>query len=221
MRVNKFVILKLNSMKNLLKLAVQKSGRLNTDSMSLLIDSRFIFPDYSGQLKTVALNFPLEIYFLRADDIPHLVSKGVVDIGIVGENTIIENNEPVLIHKQLDFGKCRLSIAVPEEQKYEGIQDVYGKRIATSYPNTLSNYLKDNKIIADIEEINGSVELAIEMGLSDIICDIVSSGNTLRSNSLKEVEVILNSEALLIGNKSLTNKKQSILDKFIFKIGYK
>ena len=217
----KFDILKLNTMEDLLRLAVQKSGRLNVDSMNLLTDSRFIFPDYSGQLKTIACNFPLEVYFLRADDIPRFVSKGVVDVGIVGENTIIEKNEPVLLHKHLDFGKCRLSIAIPEGQRYEGIQDVYGKRIATSYPNTLSNYLKENKIIADIEGMNGSVELAVEMGLSDIICDIVSSGNTLRSNGLKEVEVILNSEASLIGNKSLTNEKQSILDKFIFKIGYK
>jgi ATP phosphoribosyltransferase len=208
-------------MKSLLKLAVQKSGRLSTDSMNLLEDSRFIFPDYSDQLKITASNFPLEVYFLRADDIPRFVSKGVVDIGIVGENTVIERNEPILLHKHLDFGKCRLSIAIPEDQRYEGIQDVYGKRIATSYPNTLSNYLKENKIIADIEMMNGSVELAVEIGISDIICDIVSSGNTLRLNNLKEVEVILNSEALLIGNKFLSEEKQSILEKFIFKIGYK
>lgn len=208
-------------MKNLLKLAVQKSGRLSTDSMNLLEDSRIIFPDYSGQLKTIASNFPLEVYFLRADDIPRFVSRGVVDIGIVGENTVLETSESVTIHKRLDFGKCRLSIAVPKTQRYYGTQDVYGKRIATSYPNILSNYLKDNKIRADIEEMNGSVELAMDIGLADVICDIVSSGNTLRLNNLKEVEVILNSEALLIGNNFLEEEKQSILDKLIFKIGYK
>jgi ATP phosphoribosyltransferase len=191
------------------------------DSMSLLTDSRFIFPDHCNYLKVIAINFPLEVYFLRDDDIPRFVSKGLVDIGIVGENIVIEKNEPVLVHKRLNFGQCRLSIAVPRDQEYEGIQSVYGKRIATSYPHTLSNYLKDNKIKADVEEMNGSVEISIDMGLADAICDIVSSGNTLRLNSLKEVEVILNSEALLIGNKFLSEEKQSILDKFIFKIGYK
>ena len=208
-------------MKNLLKLAVQKSGRLNMDSMNLLTDSRFIFPEYSDKLKITASNFPLEVYFLRADDIPRFVSKGIVDIGIVGENTVVENNEPVVIHKRLGFGDCRLSIAVPKNQKYNGIQDIYGKRIATSYPNILFNYLKDNKIKAIIEKMYGSVEIAVNIGLSDVICDIVSTGNTLRLNDLEEVEVILNSEALLIGNKSLSEEKQCILDKLIFKIGYK
>ncbi len=208
-------------MENLLKLAVQKSGRLSLDSMNLLRESRFVFPDYSNQLKVVASNFPLEVYFLRADDIPRFVSKGLVDIGIVGENTVIENNEPVVIHKRLDFGNCRLSIAVPKDQKYEGIQDIYGKRIATSYPNTIFNYLKDNKTKAIIEKMNGSVEIAINIGLADVICDIVSSGNTLRLNDLKEVEVILNSKALLIGKESLIEEKQNLLDKLILKLGYK
>lgn len=208
-------------MEHVLKLAVQKSGRLSLDSMNLLNESRFVFPDYSNQLMVVASNFPLEVYFLRADDIPLFVSKGLVDIGIVGENTVIEKNEPVVIHKRLDFGNCRLSIAIPKDQKYEGIKDIYGKRIATSYPNTVSNYLKDNNTKAIIEKMNGSVEIAIGIGMADVICDIVSSGNTLRSNNLKEVEVILNSKALLIGSGSLTKEKQSILDKLILKLGYK
>lgn len=201
-----------------LKIAIQKSGRLNEDSIKILKEAGIEFNNGLNKLKAEAVNFPLEVFFLRDDDIPQYIEDGIADIGIVGENVVLEKNKEVKIVDRLGFGKCRLSIAIPKNQKYKGIQDLEGKRIATSYSTVLSNYLKKNKINAEIHEISGSVEIAPGIGLADAICDLVSSGSTLFTNGLKEVEVILKSEAVLVANNSLSKEQLKILDKLLFRI---
>ncbi len=205
-------------MEKKLKIAIQKSGRLNEDSIKILKEAGIEFQNGLNKLKAEAVNFPLEVFFLRDDDIPQYVEDGVADIGIVGENVFIEKNKQVKIVDRLGFGKCRLSIAIPKNQKYKGLSDLEGKRIATSYSTVLSKYLKKNKISAEIHEISGSVEIAPGIGLADAICDLVSSGSTLFTNGLKEVEVILKSEAVLIANNNLSKEQQAILEKLLFRI---
>ncbi|CAN5430623.1 ATP phosphoribosyltransferase [soil metagenome] len=201
-----------------LKIAIQKSGRLNEDSIKLLKEAGIEFNNGMNKLKVEAVNFPLEVFFLRDDDIPQYIEDGVADIGIVGENVVLEKNKEVKIVNRLGFGKCRLSIAIPKNQKYKGVQDLEGKRIATSYSTILSKYLKKNRINADIHEISGSVEIAPGIGLADAICDLVSSGSTLFTNGLKEAEVILKSEAVLISNNNLSKEQNKILEKLQFRI---
>jgi ATP phosphoribosyltransferase len=204
-------------MKQKLKIAVQKSGRLNEDSLRILKECGIGFSDGVNKLKASAKNFPLEVYFLRDDDIPQYVEDGVADIGIVGENIMLEKNKDVKVADRLGFGKCRLSIAVPKSKKYKDITDLEGKRIATSYPVILAKYLKKMKVNAEIHEISGSVEIAPGIGLADAICDLVSSGSTLFMNGLKETEVILKSEAVMIANKKLNEEKVELLDKLLFR----
>jgi len=171
-----------------------------------------------NKLKAEADNFPIEVFFLRDDDIPQYVEDNVADIGIVGENVLLEKDKKVKLIKKLGFGKCRLSIAVPKDQNYKGIKSLNGKKIATSYPVILQSYLKKEKVKAEIHEISGSVEIAPGIGLADAICDLVSSGSTLFMNGLKETEAILKSEAVLIGNNKLSKAKQEILNKLLFRI---
>lgn len=201
-----------------LKIAIQKSGRLNEESIRLLKECGIEFNNGINKLKAVALNFPLEVFFLRDDDIPEYVASGVADVGIVGENVLLETNADVKITDRLGFGKCRLSIAVPKGKKYSGIKDFEGKRIATTYKNVLQKFLKKEKVNAEIHEISGSVEIAPGIGLADAICDLVSSGSTLFMNGLKEVETILKSEALLVANKSLNALQLEIVDRLLFRI---
>lgn len=205
-------------MEKKLKIAIQKSGRLNENSIKILKEAGIEFDNGLNKLKAEAFNFPIEVFFLRDDDIPQYVEDGVADIGIVGENVVLEKNRELKIVDRLGFGKCRLSIAIPKDQKYRSIEDLNGKRIATSYSTILSKYLKKNKISAEIHEISGSVEIAPGIGLADAICDLVSSGSTLFTNGLKEVEVILKSEAVLVANKKLDSIQQDILDRFLFRI---
>jgi ATP phosphoribosyltransferase len=205
-------------MEKRLRIAIQKSGRLNENSIKILKEAGIEFDNGLNKLKAEAFNFPLEVFFLRDDDIPQYVEDGVADIGIVGENVVLEKNKELKVIDRLGFGKCRLSIAIPKEQKYKSIADLNGKRIATSYSTILSKYLKKNKITAEIHEISGSVEIAPGIGLADAICDLVSSGSTLFTNGLKEVEVILKSEAVLVANKKLDQGRQDILDKLLFRI---
>lgn len=205
-------------MEKKLKIAIQKSGRLNEDSMKILKEAGIEINNSLNQLKADAFNFPLEVFFLRDDDIPQYVEDGIADIGIVGENVLLEKNKDIKIVDRLGFSKCRLSIAIPKNEKYKGVQDLQGKRIATSYPVIVSKFLKKNKVNAEIHEISGSVEIAPGIGLADAIVDLVSSGSTLFTNGLKEVEVILKSEAVLVSNKKLGKEQQNILDKLIFRI---
>jgi ATP phosphoribosyltransferase len=208
-------ILKQNYM---LRLAIQKSGRLSEDSLKLIRECGITFINSSLKLKTESTNFPLEILYLRDDDIPGYVADGVADIGIVGENVLVEEGMQALAVEQLGFSRCRLSLAVPKADTYNGIADLEGKNIATSYPNLLQAYLKEQGVQAHIHTISGSVEIAPSIGLADAICDIVSSGSTLISNGLKEVERVFNSQAVLIANDSLSVEKQAILDKLLFRI---
>jgi ATP phosphoribosyltransferase len=198
-------------MNTTLKIAIQKSGRLQEDSMKLLKESGLSFSNGS-QLKTQVRNFPVELLFLRDDDIPQYVEDGVADAGIVGENVFIEKQKKNSLIKRLDFAKCRLSIAIPRSENYGGVKSLEGKNIATSYPTIVQQFLDRNSVKAGIHEISGSVEIAPGIGLADAICDIVSTGSTLLSNGLKEVEVVLNSEAVLIANQKLGSKQQAILD---------
>ncbi|MES2431520.1 MAG: ATP phosphoribosyltransferase [Bacteroidota bacterium] len=202
----------------MLKIAIQKSGRLFEDSIKLLKECGIEVSNGNKQLKTVADNFPLEIYFLRDDDIPQYVYDGVADIGIVGENVLLEKNKDIDLVYRLGFGKCRLSIAVPKSVQYKSIEDLQGLKIATTYSTILQKYLTDKKIDAEIHEISGSVEIAPGIGLADAICDLVSSGSTLFTNGLKEVEVILKSEAVLTAHKNLTAEQKVILDKLLLRI---
>ncbi len=202
----------------ILKLAIQKSGRLYEDSVGLLKSCSIGVSNGGGRLRTVASNFPLEVYFLRDDDIPQYVEDGVVDCGIVGENVLFEKNKKVQIEEPLGFGKCRLSLAMPKARNYEGVQGLRGARIATSYPHLLGQFLKQNKVEAEIHEISGSVEIAPGIGLADCICDLVSTGSTLISNGLKEVEVLLRSEAVMVSNQHLDFPKRQLLDKLLFRI---
>jgi len=201
-----------------LKIAVQKKGRLYDGSMALLKECGIDVSNGNNQLRVQAANFPLEVFFLRDDDIPEYVQDAVVDIGFVGENVIAEKNKQVASVEKLGFGKCRLSIAIPKSGTIRSMEDLNGKKIATSYPLILSNFLKEKNINATIQEISGSVEIAPRIGLADAICDLVSSGSTLFSNELKELETVLRSEAVLISNKKLTVEKQSLLDKLLFRI---
>ncbi len=205
-------------MDNLIRIAIQKSGRLSEDSLKLINECGIKFNNGKGKLKSAATNFPMEFLFLRDDDIPEYVADGVADLGIVGENVAAEKNENVDIVKRLGFSKCRLSLALPRGEEYHGPTDFNGRSIATSYPVILSQYLKKNNIDAQIHEISGSVEIAPSIGLADAVCDIVSSGSTLLSNGLKEVEVIFKSEAILIGRKNLESQKQAVLKKLLFRI---
>ena len=201
-----------------LKMAVQKSGRLHEDSMKLLKECGIGINNGVNRLKTEASNFPLEVFFLRDDDIPQYVEDGVADIGIVGQNVVLEKKKSVQEVEMLGFGKCRLSIAVEKGREYTSAEDLNGLRIATSYPVILRDFLDKRKISADIHEISGSVEIAPGIGLSGAICDLVSSGSTLFLNGLREVEVILKSEAVLISGKELTGGQQDLLRKLLFRI---
>ena len=201
-----------------LKLAIQKSGRLHEDSMRLLKECGIDISNGVNKLKSEATNFPLELFFLRDDDIPQYVEDAVADIGFVGENVVFEKEKKVTSVYQLGFGKCRLSLAVKKEDSYTGAQWLQGKRIATSYPVILQKYLDEKNIIAEIHEISGSVEIAPGIGLADAICDLVSSGSTLFMNGLKEVEPILQSQAVLIKNPSLSSENEALLAKLLFRI---
>lgn len=206
------------TMSETLKIAIQTKGRLNDDSMKLIEEAGIKLIDGTRALVSAAKNFPLEVLFLRDDDIPQTVADGVADIGIVGENEMLEKREKVEIAKRLGFSKCRLSLAIPKTLEYSGIDFFNGKKIATSYPVILKEYLNKNNIIADIHVITGSVEIAPGIGLADAIFDIVSSGSTLISNRLKEVEVVITSEAVLIKNPNLSQSKKEILDELIFRM---
>ena len=201
-----------------LRIAIQKSGRLSEDSLKLLKECGIDINTGLNKLKTEAYNFPLELFFLRDDDIPQYIEDGVADIGIVGENVLLEKNKKVKTVEKLGFGKCRLSIAIPKDKSFKSIKDLNGSKIATSYSNILAKYLNEQKVKAEIHEISGSVEIAPSIGLADAICDLVSSGSTLLSNGLKEVEVILRSEAILIATKNLSKEKTALLEKLLFRI---
>lgn len=203
---------------SILRIALQKSGRLSESSLALIKECGIDFQNGTGKLKSEASNFPAEFLFLRDDDIPGYVADGVADIGIIGENVMVEKNQEVRLIERLGFSKCRLSVAVPKGKEYKGLQDLQGIDIATSYPRILGNFLQKNQISAHIHEISGSVEIAPSIGLAEAICDIVSSGSTLMSNGLKEVEVVFHSEAVLIGNPNISAEKQKILEKLLFRI---
>ncbi len=201
-----------------LKIAIQKSGRLSENSHRLLEECGIKFSNGTGVLKTRAVNFPVEILFLRDDDIPQYVEQQVVDIGIIGENMVLEKNKDVSIIEKLGFAQCRLSLAIPKEENYPGLEYFNNKKVATSYPRLLTEYFRKNGIKAEIEEISGSVEIAPGIGLADAVCDIVSSGSTLLTNGLREATTILKSQAVIIGNKKLSDEKRRILDKLLFRI---
>jgi ATP phosphoribosyltransferase len=205
-------------MNTLLRIAIQKSGRLQEGSLALLKEAGLSFSNGKDQLKTQARNFPVEVLFLRDDDIPQYVEDNVADIGIVGENVVLEKQKKNEVVRRLDFAKCRLSIAIPRAETYGGVKSLQGKNIATSYPNIVKDFLKRNGVDAGIHEISGSVEIAPSIGLADAICDLVSTGSTLLSNGLKEVEVILQSEAVIVASPALAPEKQAILDKLLFRI---
>ena len=202
----------------MLRIAVQSKGRLYEDTMGLLTEAGIKLSSAKRTLLIPARNFPVEILFLRDDDIPDSVSSGVADIGIVGKNELMEKEKQARIVKNLGFSKCRLSLAIPKDEEYQGLEWFSGRKIATSYPVILNKFLKDNHINADIHVITGSVEIAPGIGLADAIFDIVSSGSTLVSNRLKEVEVVVESEAILIANNNLTDEKLEILEELIFRI---
>ena len=201
-----------------LKIAIQKSGRLHNKSIELLKECGIFFDNGNDQLKISATNFPLEILFLRNSDIPQYVEDGVADVAIIGQNLLAEKGKSIKEILALGFSKCRLSLAVPKIIEYKGLSWLNGKKLATSYPATLKNYLHKNNIQAEIHEISGSVEIAPNIGLADGICDLVSSGSTLFKNRLKEVEVILKSEACLAARPDLSKEKKALLDKLIFRI---
>ncbi|MEM6629488.1 MAG: ATP phosphoribosyltransferase [Bacteroidota bacterium] len=206
-----------SSTNNILKLAIQKSGRLSEKSLEYIKSAGVSFRKDKNKLRAVSSNFPIELLFLRDDDIPGYVETGVADIGIVGENVLEEVGSQVRITERMGFSKCRLSLAIPQSEAYIGAQSLQGKTIATSYPNLLRKFLEKSGVTAKIHEISGSVEIAPGIGLADAICDLVSTGTTLRSNGLKEVEVIFKSEAVLIQNQTLDAEKQAILDKLLFR----
>jgi ATP phosphoribosyltransferase len=205
-------------MNEFLRLAVQKKGRLSDDSLLLIRECGIKFNSGDGRLKAAAFNFPIEFLFLRDDDIPDYVADGVADIGFVGENVVLEKGKNVQVIKRLGFSKCRLSLAVDKSADYAGLQYFEGKSIATSYPNLLGRFLKQHNIRAEIHEISGSVEIAPGIGLADAICDLVSSGSTLISNGLREVETVLHSEAVLIGRPGMPEAKERLLDKLMFRL---
>lgn len=205
-------------MENRLKIAIQTKGRLNEDSIKLIQETGIKLDLGKRTLVASAKNFPMDALFLRDDDIPQTVADGVADIGIVGENEMLEKKENVIIAKRLGFSKCRLSLAIPKTVDYIGLEYFNGKKIATSYPVILKHFLDENEITADIHVITGSVEIAPGIGLADAIFDIVSSGSTLVSNRLKEVEVVMKSEAVLVANPNLSEDKKEILDELIFRL---
>lgn len=201
-----------------IKIAIQKSGRLSEKSLELLTECGIKVSNGDRKLKTTARNFPMEILFLRDDDIPQYVEQGVADIGILGENEVWEKEKDVTVVEKLGFSNCRLSLAIPREEVYTGLEYFKGKRIATSYPKILGNYFREKEIEVKIEELGGSVEIATGIGLADGIFDIVSTGSTLIMNGLKEAETILRSEAVLISNKNLSPAVSSLLDQLLFRI---
>lgn len=201
-----------------LKIAIQKSGRLNQDSLKLLKNCGISINNGRDQLKVTANNFPLDILYLRNSDIPQYLEDGTVDIAIVGENLLIEKQKKAVIVEHLGFSKCRVSLAIPKEIEDDSLSYFEGKKIATSYPVTLQSFLNINKIKAEIHHISGSVEIAPNIGLADGICDIVSTGSTLFKNGLRETQVILKSEAVLVKSSHLTKSQEDILDKLVFRI---
>lgn len=205
-------------MKEVLRIAIQKSGRLSESSLKLIKECGINIDNGVGKLKTTAYNFPAEFLFLRDDDIPGYVEDGVADLGIVGENVAVEKDKKTQLIKRLGFSKCRLSVAIPRNEEYSSIRDLEGKNIATSYPKLLGRFLQQNQVKANIHEISGSVEIAPSIGLADAVCDIVSSGSTLMTNGLKEVETIFQSEAVLIGQPQSTPAKEAILKQLLFRI---
>ncbi len=201
-----------------LRIAIQKSGRLQDKSISLLKECGITFSNSSNKLKATSHNFPAEVLFLRDDDIPQYVEDCVADIGIIGENVMIEKAKNIELVERLNFAKCRLSIAIPKNESFQSMKDLEGKRIATSYPVIVKRFLEEKQVNADIHEISGSVEIAPGIGLAEAICDIVSTGSTLLSNGLKEVETVMKSEAVLVSNPSLDDERKSLLDKLLFRI---
>lgn len=202
----------------MIRIAVQSKGRLYEDTINLLQEAGIKVPSSKRTLLVQASNFPLEVLYLRDDDIPQTVASGVADLGIVGENEFVERGEDAEIIKRLGFSKCRISLAIPKAIDYKGVEWFEGKKIATSYPNILKNFMKEKGVNMDVHVIQGSVEIAPGIGLADGIFDIVSSGSTLISNNLREVEVVMKSEALLIGNKDMSDEKKAILEQLLFQI---
>ena len=203
---------------SILKIAIQKSGRLNEDSIQILKDSGISINNGNDQLKAIATNFPLEVYYLRNSDIPQYLLDGVVDAAIVGDNLLVEKGKNIQVIEKLGFSKCKVSVAVPKTFNYQSINDLNGLQIATSYPKTVSDYFESKQVEIDIHQISGSVEIAPNIGLSDAIVDIVSSGSTLFKNNLKEVEVILKSEAVLAVSPLISDEANQILDQLQFRI---
>ncbi|GAA4773374.1 MULTISPECIES: ATP phosphoribosyltransferase [Flavobacterium] len=203
---------------SILKIAIQKSGRLNEDSIQILKDCGISINNGNDQLKTTASNFPLEVYYLRNSDIPQYLIDGVVDVAIVGDNLLVEKGQNIIVAEKLGFSKCRVSVAVPKTFNYKSIKDLNGLNVATSYPNTVLNYFKSKGVTVDVHQISGSVEIAPNIGLSDAIVDIVSSGSTLFKNNLKEVEVILKSEAVLAVSPKISKDSEQVLEKLLFRI---
>lgn len=201
-----------------IKIAIQKSGRLNEDSLKILKDCGVSIDNGRDQLKAVARDFPLEVFFLRNGDIPQYLRDGVVDIAIIGENILVEKGEDLRVAEKLGFSKCRVSLALPKSKPYSSLQDLDGKKIATSYPNTVRQFLEGKGIQAELHIISGSVEIAPNIGLADAVCDIVSSGSTLFQNNLKEVEVLLYSEAVLAVSPKIAPAQQEILEQLRFRI---
>ncbi|MGB5507507.1 ATP phosphoribosyltransferase [Robiginitalea sp.] len=201
-----------------IKVAVQKSGRLNEDSLKILKDCGVSIDNGRDQLRASARNFPMEVFYLRNGDIPQYLQDGVVDIAILGENVLIEKGADIPVVEKLGFSKCRVSIAVPKNVDYNTLSDLEGKRIATSYPNTVLQYLKQKGVQADLHIINGSVEIAPNIGLADAVCDIVSSGSTLFKNNLKEVEILLRSEAVLAVSPKAGPEQLKILEQLRFRL---
>jgi ATP phosphoribosyltransferase len=201
-----------------LKIAIQKAGRLNEESLQILKDCGISIDNGKDQLKASARNFPLEILYLRNGDIPQYLRDGVVDAAIIGENLLVEKGKDLAIVEKLGFSKCRVSLAIPKGVEYDSIKELEGKRIATSYPNTVKEYLEAKGVNAELHIINGSVEIAPNIGLADAICDIVSSGSTLFKNNLEEVEVMLKSEAVLAVAPNLSTEKEQILNRLQFRI---
>lgn len=201
-----------------IKIAVQKSGRMHEDSIKLLKECGLRVDKSKDQLKAEVNGFPAELLFLRNSDIPQYLEDGVADIAIIGENTLAEKQANVSTIEKLGFSKCRLSIALPKDEKYDGVSSLAGRKIATSYPKTLSNFLKENKVEADIHVISGSVEIAPNIGLASAICDLVSTGSTLFKNGLEEQQVILKSEAVLAANKQALEDKKELIDQLLFRV---
>jgi len=201
-----------------LKIAIQKSGRLTEDSQNLFSECSIEIQDGKRQLLAPSPNFPIDLLYLRDDDIPQYIEDGIADVGILGENIYVESAAGLRIVKRLGFAKCRLSMAVQRSEKYSGPEYFQGKRIATTYPNIVKKYLAEKGVNAEIHEISGSVEIAPNIGLADAICDIVSTGSTLMSNGLKEVDIVMYSEALMVANRGLSAEKEQILQKLLFRI---